>query len=94
MLLSLAGIPLTAGFLAKFYVVAAGASSALWTLILVLVVTSGIGVYYYLRVIVAIFSGETGAAVFPPRRLLPGSCWACLRWHWSGWASIPDPCST
>ena len=65
MLFSLAGIPLTAGFLAKFYVVATGASSALWTLILVLVITSGIGVYYYLRVIVAIFSGETGAAVFP-----------------------------
>ena len=30
MLLSLAGIPLTAGFVAKFFLVAAGASSALW----------------------------------------------------------------
>src|SRR5262249_8867980 len=52
MLLSLAGIPLTAGFLGKFYVVAAGASSARWALILTLVTTSGIGLYYYLRIIV------------------------------------------
>jgi NADH-quinone oxidoreductase subunit N len=55
-LLSLAGIPLTAGFLGKFYVVAAGASSALWLLIFVLIISSTIGVYYYLRVIVALFS--------------------------------------
>ncbi len=52
-LLSLAGIPLTAGFVGKFYVVAAGASSALWLLILVLVVNSAIGLFYYLRVVVA-----------------------------------------
>src|SRR5581483_858857 len=30
MLLSLAGIPVTAGFIGKFYVVAAGASAAMW----------------------------------------------------------------
>ena len=56
MLLSLAGIPLTAGFLGKFYVMAAGASSALWLLLLVLVVSSTIGLYYYLRVLVVLFS--------------------------------------
>jgi NADH-quinone oxidoreductase subunit N len=56
MMLSLAGIPLTAGFLGKFYVIAAGTSSALWVLIFVLIVSSTIGVYYYLRVIVALFS--------------------------------------
>ena len=42
-LLSLAGIPLTAGFLGKFYVVAAGASVAAWGLVLVLVLASAIG---------------------------------------------------
>jgi NADH-quinone oxidoreductase subunit N len=56
MLLSLAGLPLTAGFVGKFYLVAAGASSALWTLVLILIVTSGISVFYYLRVIVALFA--------------------------------------
>ena len=55
-LLSLAGIPLTAGFLGKFYIIAAGASSSVWALILILVVTSVIGLFYYLRIIVAIYS--------------------------------------
>jgi NADH-quinone oxidoreductase subunit N len=58
MLLSLAGIPLTAGFLGKFYVLTAGASAAAWTLIIVLIVSSTIGLVYYLRVIVAMFAEE------------------------------------
>jgi NADH-quinone oxidoreductase subunit N len=58
MLFSLAGIPLTAGFLGKFYTVAAGANSSIWTLLVVLVVTSTIGLFYYLRVVVAVFSTE------------------------------------
>ena len=56
MLLSLAGIPLTAGFVGKFYVLASGTSSALWTLVLVLVVTSVLGLFYYLRVVVTLFA--------------------------------------
>lgn len=52
MLLSLAGIPLTAGFVGKFYVIAAGVDSSLWVLIVLLVVNSVIGLFYYLRVIV------------------------------------------
>jgi NADH-quinone oxidoreductase subunit N len=55
MMLSLAGIPLTAGFLGKFYVVAAGASAAVWRLVIALVVTSVIGLYYYLRVVVVMY---------------------------------------
>lgn len=55
MLLSLAGIPLTAGFLAKFYIVAAAASSSLWMLLLVLVITSVVGLFYYLRIVVALY---------------------------------------
>lgn len=53
MLLSLAGIPLTVGFIGKFFLVLAGVGSALWTLVIILVVTSTIGLYYYLRIIVA-----------------------------------------
>jgi NADH-quinone oxidoreductase subunit N len=51
MLLSLAGIPLTVGFIGKFYVVLAGVEGALWGLLAVLVIGSGIGIYYYLRII-------------------------------------------
>jgi NADH-quinone oxidoreductase subunit N len=54
-LLSLAGIPLTAGFVGKFYVVAAGVSSDLWWLVLILVISSGIGLFYYLRIVVAMY---------------------------------------
>jgi NADH-quinone oxidoreductase subunit N len=51
MLLSLAGIPLTAGFVGKFYVVAAGVSGNTWLLVIMLVVNSAIGLYYYIRII-------------------------------------------
>ena len=54
-LLSLAGIPLTAGFVGKFYIVAAGVGSALWLLVVLLVVNSTIGLYYYLRIVVAMY---------------------------------------
>jgi NADH-quinone oxidoreductase subunit N len=55
-LLSLAGIPATMGFLGKFYVLAAGANAAAWPLIIVLVVTSVAGLFYYLRIVVALYS--------------------------------------
>ena len=45
----------TAGFIGKFYIVAAGASSAMWPLIVILVVTSAIGLFYYLRIIVVMY---------------------------------------
>ena len=51
-LLSLAGIPLTAGFVGKFYVMLAGAGAALWWLLILLAIGSTIGLYYYLRVVV------------------------------------------
>lgn len=56
MLLSLAGIPLTAGFIGKFYLVAAGAASSMWVLVLSLALSSVIGFYYYLRIILVLFS--------------------------------------
>ncbi|MGA2991188.1 MAG: proton-conducting transporter membrane subunit [Candidatus Korobacteraceae bacterium] len=55
-LLSLAGIPVTAGFIGKFYIVSAGASSARWALIIILVVTSVIGLFYYLRIVAAMYA--------------------------------------
>jgi len=59
MLFSLAGIPLTAGFLAKFYVVAAAVSGATWVLVFVLVTTSVVGLFYYLRVMVTMYARTT-----------------------------------
>ncbi|NKF22185.1 NADH-quinone oxidoreductase subunit NuoN [Solimonas marina] len=55
MLLSLAGIPLTAGFIGKFYAITAGVDAHLWWLLGALVVGSAIGLYYYLRLMVSLF---------------------------------------
>ncbi len=69
MLLSLAGIPLTAGFIGKFYLVAAGAQDSLWALIIILVTASVISLFYYIRIIVTMYSrpeGEPESAPVPP----------------------------
>lgn len=58
MMLSLAGIPLTAGFIGKFYVVAAGVENQQWWLLGALILGSAIAVYYYLRVMVSLFLVE------------------------------------
>jgi len=59
-LLSLAGIPLTAGFLGKVYVVLTGAEGGHWFVLVVLALSSVAGAWYYLRVVVAVCSsGDT-----------------------------------
>ena len=55
MLLSLAGIPLTAGFIGKFYIIAAGLDGHQWWLLGAVVVGSAIGLYYYLRLLISLF---------------------------------------
>ena len=54
-LFSLAGIPLTAGFIGKFYIITAGVGSNLWLLVVVLVTTSAVGLFYYLRIVTAMY---------------------------------------
>ena len=60
MMLSLAGIPVTAGFIGKFYAVMAGVEAQRWWLLGALVLGSAIGLYYYLRVVIALFLVEPG----------------------------------
>ena len=55
MMLSLAGIPLTAGFIGKFLVVMAAVTTQHWFLAAMVIVGSGIGLYYYLRVMVVMY---------------------------------------
>lgn len=54
-LLSLIGIPLTAGFIGKYFIVAAGVKAGHWALVTILAVNSTLGLYYYLRIVVAMF---------------------------------------
>lgn len=55
-LLSLTGIPLTSGFIAKFYIFTAAVRGELWGLLIAGIVASGISAFYYLRVLVALYS--------------------------------------
>ena len=50
-LLSLMGLPLTLGFIGKFYLFAAGLQGEMWILLWGLIIGSAISVYYYMRVI-------------------------------------------
>lgn len=67
-LLSLAGIPLTAGFIGKFYILTSGVQEHLWWPVIVLVITSVIGLYYYLRIISTLFAEST--AFLPKEKVL------------------------
>ena len=58
-LLSLIGIPMTGGFFAKFYVFSAAMKANLIWLTIVGILNSGIGAYYYLRIIVMMYMRES-----------------------------------
>ncbi len=58
-MLSLAGVPPTAGFVGKFYVFTAAWESGLGWLVLVGVLTSAVAAFFYLRVIVRMFMQES-----------------------------------
>jgi NADH-quinone oxidoreductase subunit N len=57
-LVSLTGIPVTAGFVGKFYLFNAAVASGWIVLALVGVLTSVVSAYYYLRVVVAMYMEE------------------------------------
>lgn len=60
MILSLAGIPLTGGFIGKFFVIAAGVHHQLWWMVGAVVLGSALGLYYYLRVMITMYMVEGG----------------------------------
>lgn len=57
-LLSLAGIPPTAGFFAKYYIFTSAFMAGNVWLVLIAIVASLIGVYYYFRIIIAMYFKE------------------------------------
>jgi len=57
-LLSLLGLPVTAGFFGKFYIFKAAVNSHLIWLAVLMAINSIIGAYYYLKVIVAMYMRE------------------------------------
>lgn len=65
-LFSLAGIPPVAGFFGKFFLFTSAASSGYFILVLIAVLNATISLYYYLRVIRAMFieKSETPVQTF------------------------------
>ena len=55
MMLSLAGIPLTAGFITKLFVILAAVQGTNWFLAAMIILGSAIGLFYYLRVMLTLF---------------------------------------
>ena len=68
-LVSLAGIPLTAGFTGKLFLFAAAIEQGMYWLVVIALLASAIGIYYYLRVLVFMYmrdaEGETPSVALP-----------------------------
>jgi NADH-quinone oxidoreductase subunit N len=64
-LASLAGLPLTAGFMGKLFVFISLADQAYWGALVCAAIGAAAGFYYYFRAIVAIHSSDSGLASQP-----------------------------
>lgn len=101
-LFSLTGIPPLAGFFGKLYAFAAAVDAGLAWLVIVAVINSAIGAYYYLRVTVSMYMAESAPAAMPK----PGpAVWATVilaaagtvilgLWQWPWTAIIQQAVNT
>ncbi|HEY6528763.1 MAG TPA: NADH-quinone oxidoreductase subunit NuoN [Cellvibrionaceae bacterium] len=65
-MLSLGGVPITAGFIGKFYVIAASLTGGIWgyAMLAAVVAGSAIGIYFYLRCMVNLYLTKPGMHKF------------------------------
>ncbi|MBI1239600.1 MAG: NADH-quinone oxidoreductase subunit NuoN [Alphaproteobacteria bacterium] len=66
LMFSLAGIPPLAGFFGKFYVYMAAVEAGLWPLAIIGILTTVVGAYYYIRIVLIIYNGEPAGAFEQP----------------------------
>jgi NADH-quinone oxidoreductase subunit N len=66
-LLSLGGLPPTAGFIGKWYIFQAAVSAGYYWLAIIGVLTSVVSVFFYLRVVVMMYMADRVGAPEPPR---------------------------
>jgi NADH-quinone oxidoreductase subunit N len=86
LLLSMAGIPLTGGFVGKWAVFAVALSAGAWPVVIVAIVASVISVFFYVRVILLMFfadpavdgTGVERAAVTTPSLLTSATIAVCV----------------
>ena len=75
-LLSLAGFPLTAGFLGKFYLFAAALKQGFAILVIISLLNAVLSAYYYLKVIDAMYMKPASPEVIASPALAPNA-WIC-----------------
>ena len=78
-LLSLGGIPPTAGFIGKYFLFAAAVQSGFGWLAIIAVLMSAVSMFYYFRLVVAMYlreGVEAEVAITPALRLVAGICLA------------------
>ncbi len=95
-LLSLGGLPPTAGFIGKWYIFSAAVSAGYYGLAIIGVLTSVVSVFFYLRVVVMMYMADRDGADGAAARHA-ASAWR--RWRWrsspsSTSASCRRRCST
>jgi NADH-quinone oxidoreductase subunit N len=76
-LLSLGGIPPTAGFIGKYFLFAAAIQSGFGWLAIIAVLMSAVSMFYYLRIVVAMYLREgrdAEVAITPALRIVAGVC--------------------
>ena len=66
-LLSLGGLPPTAGFIAKWYIFSAAVSAGYYDLAIIGVLTSVVSVFFYLRVVVMMYMSDRQSTAAPSR---------------------------
>jgi NADH-quinone oxidoreductase subunit N len=90
-LLSLAGIPPTAGFIGKYYLFAAAIETGHNTLAVVAVLNAAISLYFYLRIVVSMFmrdaTEKTGLTYAPGLTVALGIAFIFTMWI----GVYPDP---
>jgi NADH-quinone oxidoreductase subunit N len=70
-MVSLAGIPPTAGFIGKFYVFMAAVEADLTWLAAIALIFAAVSAYYYMRVVMVMYMREPDATVAEPPQLVP-----------------------
>jgi NADH-quinone oxidoreductase subunit N len=69
LLMAQAGVPFTAGFLAKFYVISAAVESHSYALALIAMLAAVVAAFLYLRIILAMYTSDETDEATPPARL-------------------------
>jgi NADH-quinone oxidoreductase subunit N len=73
-----AGVPLTSGFFAKFYVITAAVDAGSTSLAIVAMLAAVIAAFLYLRIVVAMYMTDESTSDAAPKVAIPVGAWLAL----------------